>query len=202
MQHVQAGAIAVIDLETEFFRAADHVDVVVDDGHVHVARKQRLAHHLAEAAEANDQHAAAQVIRFLHPVHRRLYLGRETLKHDHEQRRQHHRQNHDGSEVGVDCGIDDLRAGRRGKQHESEFTALRHQHRTVQCLSMVAAYHARHHVDAQRLDRHHGQYRRHDQRPVLHHHGHIQRHTHAEEEQAQQDAAEGFNIRLDLVPER
>ena len=57
VQNVEARAVAVIDLEAEGRRRLDHLDVVVDDRDVDAARQQRLADDLAEAAEADDQHA-------------------------------------------------------------------------------------------------------------------------------------------------
>ncbi|KAG1522569.1 hypothetical protein G6F51_014591 [Rhizopus arrhizus] len=69
MQHVQTRAITVVDLETDPRRALDHLHIVVDDGHIHVARQQRLAGNLAEAAKADQQHAAGQAVGLVHAVH-------------------------------------------------------------------------------------------------------------------------------------
>ena len=60
-QHIEAGAVAVIDLEAEAAGALDHLDVAIDDGHVHALGQEKLRDHLAEAAEADDQHRAAGV---------------------------------------------------------------------------------------------------------------------------------------------
>ena len=59
VQDVEPRAVAVIDLEAELGRRLDHLDVVVDDRRRRCPRsEQRLAGDLAEAAEADDQHAA------------------------------------------------------------------------------------------------------------------------------------------------
>ena len=56
-------------------------------------------------------------------------------------------------------------------------------------------------IDADGLDRHEDQHRRQDQLPLARHRGQIQRHAHAQEEQAQQDASEWFDLGFQLVPE-
>ncbi len=60
-QHVEPGAVAVIDLEPEIAGGPDHLDVGVDDRHVDALGQQRLGNDLGEAAEADEQHAAVQV---------------------------------------------------------------------------------------------------------------------------------------------
>ncbi|KAG0931863.1 hypothetical protein G6F31_016680 [Rhizopus arrhizus] len=112
-----------------------------------------------------------------------------------------HRQHHHGGEVGIDVQVDHAGRCGGGEQHEGELAALRHQHATVQRLRVVAAHDARDHVDAQRLGRHQRQHQAEDQLPVRGHHAQVQRHAHAEEEQAEQDAAERFDVRFDLVAE-
>ena len=102
MQHVEPGAIAVINLETEVGGAGDHADVVVDDRHVHAAGQQGLARHLAEATEADHEHAALQAVRRFHARQRgRHRPEQQPLNHQHHQRREHHRQHHDGRQVGM-----------------------------------------------------------------------------------------------------
>ncbi|KAG1255145.1 hypothetical protein G6F68_010511 [Rhizopus microsporus] len=201
MQHVQTRAITVVDLETEPRRALDHLHIVVDDGHIHVARHQRLAGNLAEAAKADQQHAAGQAVGLVHAVHVHRRLRRHALVDQHHQRGQRHRQHHHGGEVGIDVQVDHAGRCGGGEQHEGELAALRHQHATVQRLRVVAAHDARDHVDAQRLGRHQRQHQAEDQLPVRGHHAQVQRHAHAEEEQAEQDAAERFDVRFDLVAE-
>ena len=75
MQDVEPRAVAVVDLEAEIGGRADHLDVDVDDRDVDAARQQRLAGDLAEAAEADDQHAAAQAVGDLDAVERLLVGG-------------------------------------------------------------------------------------------------------------------------------
>ena len=74
-QDVEPGAVAVVDLEAEVAGDADHLGVGVDDRDVDAAREQRLARDLAEAAEADDQHAAVQILGGIDALHRRLLLA-------------------------------------------------------------------------------------------------------------------------------
>ena len=57
-EHVEPRAVAVVDLEAETRRGPDHLGVGVDDRHVDAAGEERLARHLAEAAETDDQRLA------------------------------------------------------------------------------------------------------------------------------------------------
>ena len=77
MQDVEPRAVAVIDLEAEIGGRLDHLDIVVDDRDVDAAQQQRLAGDLAEAAEADDQHAAGQPVGDLDAVQRLLVLRRD-----------------------------------------------------------------------------------------------------------------------------
>ena len=79
VQYVEARAVAVIDLEAEGRRRLDHLDVVVDDRDVDAAQQQRLADDLAEAAEADDQHAAAEAVGEIDAVERLLLLRRRAV---------------------------------------------------------------------------------------------------------------------------
>ena len=77
MQYVQPRAVAIIDLETEIGGRLDHLDIIVDDRDVDAAQQQRLAGDLAEAAEADDQHAAGQAIGDVDAFERLLVLRRQ-----------------------------------------------------------------------------------------------------------------------------
>ena len=78
VQDVEPRAVAVIDLEAEIGRGLDHLDVVVDDRDVDAAQQQRLAGDLAEAAEADDEHAAGQAVGDVDAVERLLVARRQT----------------------------------------------------------------------------------------------------------------------------
>ena len=201
MQHIQAGAVAVVDLESEALGVMDHVHVVVDDGHIHIARQQRLTRHLAEATEADQQHAAGQAVGFFNAIERDFAIRHQLVVQQHEQRRQRHREHDDRGEVGVDLHVDHTGHRRGRKQHERELAALRHHHAAIQRLTMITPEDARDHVDADRLGQHQREHAGDDQRPVVGDHGEVQRHAHTEEEQTEQDAAERLDIRFDLVAE-
>src|SRR5690606_20396744 len=57
VEDIEPGAVAIIDLEAESRRGADHFDVIVDDRYVDAAQEQRLADDLSETAKADDEHA-------------------------------------------------------------------------------------------------------------------------------------------------
>ena len=63
MQNVFARAIAVIHFKAVFIGLADDVGIVVDNRNLRAIGNRRLAGDLADAAEADNQHIAAQ--RFL-----------------------------------------------------------------------------------------------------------------------------------------
>ena len=67
-QHVEPGAVAIVDLEAEAGGGPDHVGVGIDDRDVDLAGEQRLARHLAEAAEADDQRLAGEAVRLVDAV--------------------------------------------------------------------------------------------------------------------------------------
>ncbi|AJQ85520.1 hypothetical protein ATY48_10350 [Xanthomonas oryzae pv. oryzae] len=143
-----------------------HLDVVVDDGHSHVARQQRLTGDLPEAPEADDQVAAGLPAGFFHAIQRDRRGRRQPPLQQHEQRRQCHRQHHDSGQAGGDLRIDDTGCRSGGKQHACELAALRHQHAAIQRLPMVAAHQPRHRVDACALAHHQSQHARYDQAPI------------------------------------
>ncbi len=62
-QHVEAGAVAVIDAEPEPAGIADPADVVVDHRDVDPVGEQNLVDHLPEAPEPDDEDAARQIPR-------------------------------------------------------------------------------------------------------------------------------------------
>ena len=61
-QHVEPQAVAVIDLEAEPAGALDHLGVVIEGDDVDRFREQALRHDLPEAAEADDEGGAADLV--------------------------------------------------------------------------------------------------------------------------------------------
>jgi hypothetical protein len=114
-QHIQTGAVAVIDLEAELAGGLDHLDIVVDDGDVHVARQQRLGDDLGEAAEADDQDALAQTLGLVDTLQRQDVPGHEPVGQQHPHRGQRHRQDDDGGQDGGGAGVE--QAGGQGRSH-------------------------------------------------------------------------------------
>ena len=66
---------------------------------------------------------------------------------------------------------------------------------------MVAAGQPGHAIDAQALDHHQRDHARDDDAPVLGHHLQVQRHAHAQEEEAQQQTTERLDVGFQLVAE-
>ena len=201
-QHVQARAIPVVDLEAEIAGGADHVDVRVDDRDVDVTRQQRLADHLPEAAEADDQYATGEARRLLDAVHRDGRARQEAIQQQHHDGREGHRQDHDGGHHGPRPRVEDARRERRGVQYERELASLREQRRTLQGFTPVGAEDPGDAVDAERLHRHERGDAGRDGLPVAGDHAQVQRHADRQEEQAEQDAAERLDVGLELVPKR
>jgi hypothetical protein len=56
LQDIQSGAVAEPDLEAKGFGGADHFGIVVDDGDRAFPGQKRLAGHLPEPPEPDDQH--------------------------------------------------------------------------------------------------------------------------------------------------
>lgn len=72
-QHVQPRAIAVVDAGAEAGGGLNLLHVGIDDRQPDPAREQHLRRHLADAAEADEEHAAACVrVVLLRLRHRRL----------------------------------------------------------------------------------------------------------------------------------
>ncbi len=201
-QDVEPGAVAVVDLEAEVAGRADHVDVGVDDRDVDVARQQRLAHHLAEPAETDDQHATGEARRLLDAVHRDRGLRQEAIEQQHHDRRERHRQDHDGRHHGPRTRVEDARRQRGGIEHEGEFAALREQGRALHGLAVIRAERPRDCIDSQRLHGHEcGDAGRNDL-PVRRDDAEVERHADREEEQSEQDAAKRLDVGFELMPER
>lgn len=64
-QHIQAGAVTVIDAQAETLRGADHVRVSIDDGDLGTACQQGLADHLADPAKADHKRLPELFLRAL-----------------------------------------------------------------------------------------------------------------------------------------
>ncbi len=186
--------VAVVHLEAEAGRRADHVGVVSMIATSKPRASSDLTGDLAEAPEADHQHAAAEALGKIDLVHRRPLRRRELAQQQHGQRCQRHRQHHHRGDVRIERAIDDVGGGRRAEQHERELAALCHQHRAVERFGVAAARHARDRIDAQALDQHHHQHTDDDHAQSARNHGEVERHADRDEEQPEQDAAEGFDV--------
>ncbi|KAG1246229.1 hypothetical protein G6F65_020796 [Rhizopus arrhizus] len=98
--------------------------------------------------------------------------------------------------------IENTGCRRRAIEHEGEFAALGQQRGAGHGFGVGGAQQPRHHVHAHGLDQHEHQHGRQDQRPFPGYGGQVERHAHAQEEQAEQDPAKGLDLGLQLVAER
>ena len=166
-QHVEPRAVAVVDLEAEARRGPDHLGVGVDDRHVDAAGEQRLARHLAEAAEADDQRLAGEPVGACRRLRRTLALRQQPARDDRRERRQRHRDDDRGVEHAPWCSASKMPTFAGGRvEDEGELAALRHEERATERLRMVRLEDPRDDVDADALDRHEGGDRGEDHRPV------------------------------------
>ena len=105
VQDVEAGAVAVVDLEAELGGGLDHLDVGVDDRDAEAAGEQRLADHLADAAEADDEHVAGQVVRLVDAVGRDGARRAQAVVQDDDERRRDHRDDDDAVRMPFSSGV-------------------------------------------------------------------------------------------------
>ncbi|MNV23893.1 hypothetical protein D3C71_1149310 [compost metagenome] len=205
-QHLRPGRVAVIQLVAEPAQVRDRVRVGLQRHERNLLRGQQACHHLAEAAHAGDHHLRLDAAG-VHRVGRRcaglgsVLAAEQAQQRDHQQRGDRHRQAHDRHQPVVVGAAQQVRALGLVEHHEGEFTA-QPQH---------AAQH--HRVPGAQL----GQLADAEQQPELHHQqdrhaggnhrrlGHdpvqVDAHAHRDEEQAQQQALERFDLRFQLVPE-
>ena len=119
-----------------------------------------LARHLAEAAESDHERVRFQPIGDLDAIERLLLLGHQAIEQEDEERGQRHRDDDGGGERRVRGRVEQTRGRGRGIENESEFAALREQHRALDRLAAFRAQHARDHIDADPLQHHVGEARR------------------------------------------
>ena len=105
--------------------------------------------------------------------------------------------------MAVVSAAEDAGADRRGIEDEGELAALREQKREPERVAACAYLKSRAtSVDADRLDRHEDRRRGDDRAPRPRAiSDEVERHADAEEEQAEQEAAEGLDVRLELMAE-
>ena len=199
VQDVEPLAVAEIDLEAEGGRDADHLGIIVDGGDGIAARQQRLADDLAEAAEADQQRGAGRVLRRLDAAGIDLDLRHQPVMDQHEQRRQQHRDDDDGGQHGAAFVADQADREGGGVEDEGKLAALRHQYGALGRFAVTGLEQARDAVDTSRLEQREGDDADGDQLPVVRDHVEVQRHADREEEEAEQDAPEGFDIRFQFV---
>ena len=148
------------------------------------ARQQRLARHLAEAAEADDERAAVQVLGGVDAVHG-LLVRRAAASASANTPSGVSAMEMTTMAVRIAVLVASNRPtlSRRGIEHEGEFAALLQQHGAVERLAVTEPEQPRDDVDARRLGEHEGRHDGEDQRPVARDHAEIERHADAEEEQ-------------------
>ena len=202
LEEVDAGGVAEIDL----------VAVAADEGHlvgVDVEHRvgdlqplQGTAHDLSEAPEAGEDdlrrfvRQGVEVGTGLPGLEERAHQPGVGQEHH---RRGGHRQRHHQHQL-VDQGGGQQRRGAGGsEQHEAELAALGEQYAEVEGLAPAGAEGPgrRHH--AQGLGQQQGAGEAEDHPGALSQQADLGGHAHGHEEQAQQQAAEGFDVRLDAV---
>ena len=178
-------------------------------GLVAVERRERDAlhpqdapHDLPEAAEAGDDHgdiALADVVVTLFGGG--APTGQERLVQHQQQRSEHHRQRHRQDKQIGRLAVEDVLTRREREQHECKLASGRQREpETPRRLSPVLR-HAREHGDRDELDREKSR-REPDHRERLRdEQAEIGGHADGDEEQAEQQALERLEVRLELVPE-
>ena len=200
-QHVEAGAVAVIDLEAEAGGGADHLHIGLDGGDGEAACQQGLAGHLAEAAEADDQRVAMQGFGTLDALHRGRGAVRPSLRQQHGERGERHGDDDGGGEHGAGAGIDQPGAAGGGVEDEGELAALGEHGGAAHGLPRSGAEEAGDEEDHGGLGQHQHHHAGQDQQPVAAQHAEVEAHADAHEEEAEQDAAEGLDVCFELVAE-
>jgi hypothetical protein len=104
VQDVEAGAVAVVELEAEAAGLADAVGRGVDDRDVDAAGEQRLGGDLAEAAEADHERPAVQAVGRVDAIHRGGDAGQEAVGGDEHERRERHGEDGDRAEERAVAG--------------------------------------------------------------------------------------------------
>ena len=204
-QQVQARGIAIKNAVAKGARHFQDVDAVVQHRGGNALGQQHARHDLPVAAKPRDQHG--RCLRFGDfTLGRRAQRGGKARQHEaveqhQKQRRAQHGQRHRADQQRGHVAWQ--RPGARGglEHHKGKFPALRQQQRKHRAL-LVRDFHGpcqriNHHA----FDRHKaGEQQGHHERSAQHG-AKVDAHAHGNEEQAQQQAFEGLDIRLQLAPE-
>jgi hypothetical protein len=151
VEDVEPPPVAVIDLEAEIGRSSDHLHVVLDDGNVEAARQERLARHLCETAEADQEHIAFQTVGFLDAIHGSGRVRHHPGHRDDDERRQRHGEDDGRGEHGVRFRVEDPARRCSSIEHEGELAALREKRRPRNRVAVAGAPEPCHDEDADRL---------------------------------------------------
>jgi hypothetical protein len=143
----------------------DHFHVGLDERDVDAVRQQRLADHLCEAPEANDEHPPQQAVGLVDPVERCRLARDEPLHPDDEEGRQRHGQDHDGRHRGGRRRVEQSGRERCAVEDEGELPALSKGRCSLQSLAVPRPEQPGNAIDAQRLDQHEQQHATENDRP-------------------------------------
>ncbi|GJE07820.1 hypothetical protein AOPFMNJM_3150 [Methylobacterium jeotgali] len=202
-QHVEAGAVAVVDPEAEACGAADLVDILVDDGDADALRQQHLGQDLPEAAEADHQHPRLGALDHVRGglLGGRAAPGEKRVEPLRRQRPDEHGERGERHGEARRRRIEEAEARGDGEQDEGELARRRQDRRAARRVEPGRAEQpeqARHQGD---LEKDRGHRRPDEKRPGGFEQTAVDRHADAHEEQAQQHAAEGLDVGLELVAE-
>ena len=203
-QQVGAGRVAVVDLGAEAAGNIHLVGAVLQRGEGDLLRAHHAPDDLPDPAEAGDDHARMVVVDV---VGLAFFLFRGVFAqparhHQQDQRRRCHRQADDHEQLVAQLRIHQSGLQRFGKHHEAELTAHRQHGAQLHGLAPVqAAGEATHRQQHQDLERQQAQHAAGDHRRLVGNHVQVDAHADGDEEKAQEQALEGFDMRFKFVPE-
>ena len=199
-EQVEPRRVAVVRFPAEAAHGVDLAGIVVDDRGADPEGAQHANDHLAEAAEAGDDHGIGLADGVGRALDRPVEAPHEEtlVAHDDERRGQHRH----GHRRVQDCGHRRRKKGAcRPEQHEREFAGLRKRHgeepgvgalAITECLRNRKEDDCLEQHDAERQAEH--QVRRAQKQADVH------RHAHGDEKQAEQQPLERLDVELELVP--
>ena len=207
VQNVHLAGVAEVDRQIETAAAAHTVVVQVQADVGHVGLGQDLRNGLSDPAEAGDDHVVLQILDVLRNVRQaargRLAPGevlRQTLPGPGGQRRQHHgHRDHRQSQLAGHHGHD-AHHHAAADQHEAELAALGQQGADPRRDLVRQAEGPAETVDQQGLAQHQRENGQRHRRGILPDQSEIDLQPDGHEEEPEQQAAEGPDVGLDLMP--
>ena len=199
LQQVEARRVAVVGLVAEAPHGLDLRRVVVDDRGADTQAAQHAHHHLPKAAESGHDHRVG----FADRIRRRRRVSLDALREEalvghHQQRRGQHRRN--DRRVQHRDGFRGNDPACRAEENEGELAGLRQRHgeqRRIGAVAVAEGFCDR--IEQDDFQRDDACSQPEDDMRNLAEETQVDRHSHGDEEQPQQQALERVDVELQLV---